>query len=234
MRKTVPTTKISYLEPFCGALGVFRHMSQYGYRKCIGSDLQPDIIRLWKAVKTGTLRLPGSVSKDQYKARCLSKRPSALRAALGFGLGYRGVFCSGFDNGSSTFAALTNSFESTGTYIKSNPRVSFVHKDYRGWRPRGVLIYCDPPYKASSKRSTFRGVAPCFDHQEFWDTMRRWSQNNYVFVSELQAPKDFKCIWSKKVPVSIEVKNRKNYRQERLFVLRKSLADARARSSQNR
>ena len=226
MRHSVPNTNISYLEPFCGALGVFQHMSKYGYKKYIGSDLQPDMIRLWKAVKNGRFRLPSSVSKEQYATICSSKTPSARRAAIAYGLGFRGRFSKGFDNTYSAYRALKNDLQRKTTLLKHNPKIHFVNKDYKSWRPSGMLIYCDPPYKVSnrSKNIYFPNI-PAFDHDQFWDIMRKWSKKNYVFVSELEAPKDFKSIWSKKVPTLIATRDRKNYRRERLFVLRDSPAD---------
>jgi DNA adenine methylase len=36
-----------------------------------------------------------------------------------------------------------------------------------------------------------------FDSNNFWDTVRKWSKNNLVFVSEEKAPSDFVAVWSK-------------------------------------
>jgi hypothetical protein len=35
-----------------------------------------------------------------------------------------------------------------------------------------------------------------FDSDLFWETMRLWSTNNLVIVSELSAPEDFVEIWN--------------------------------------
>jgi len=43
-----------------------------------------------------------------------------------------------------------------------------------------------------------------FNHLKFWDWCRDLSkQGHKVFVSEYNAPTDFKCIWEKNVNVSI-------------------------------
>lgn len=231
MRDAIPPSidpkHMTYLEPFCGALGVFQHMSTYGYKKCIGSDLQPDLIRLWNALKTGSFRIPTkSISKQQYNAVCSSPRPSARRAAIGYGLGFRGRFCKGFDHRPSAIRALTKNLKAKALLLESNPRVHFLNKDYKLWKPTKALVYCDPPYRIKYRSREYFRDAPAFDHKEFWDIMRKWSKKNYVFVSELEAPKDFKCIWSKKVPTHLGgSENKTKYRRERLFVLRKSPAD---------
>ena len=50
----------------------------------------------------------------------------------------------------------------------------------------GSVVYCDPPYKGT------RGYLTAFDHEKFWDWVRR--QVEPVFVSEYSAPEDFKVL----------------------------------------
>ena len=39
-----------------------------------------------------------------------------------------------------------------------------------------------------------------FNHDEFWDWCRLMSmEHNKVYVSEYNAPDDFKCVWQKQV-----------------------------------
>lgn len=52
--------------------------------------------------------------------------------------------------------------------------------------PKGVIIYCDPPY-ASTAEYKKNG----FNHQLFWDWVRKKSKTNKVYVSEYRAPNDF-------------------------------------------
>ena len=51
--------------------------------------------------------------------------------------------------------------------------ISFACMDYRRLDFNGCVIYCDPPYKQTTGYGEF-------DHEEFWDTMRRWSEKNAV------------------------------------------------------
>lgn len=57
------------------------------------------------------------------------------------------------------------------------------------------VIYCDPPYANTKQFANSQN----FNYDEFWETMRQWSKNNYVLISELEAPDDFICIWQKDV-----------------------------------
>ena len=57
-----------------------------------------------------------------------------------------------------------------------------------------MLIYCDPPYQSTEGYSSTGE----FNHELFWETMRIWSKDNCVFISEESAPKDFKVVWRRK------------------------------------
>lgn len=74
------------------------------------------------------------------------------------------------------------------------------------------MVYCDPPYQNTKQFAN--GID--FDYEYFWETIRNWSKNQYVLVSELQAPEDFEVIWSK--PVSRSIKSTdKSFAVEKLF-----------------
>ncbi len=82
--------------------------------------------------------------------------------------------------------------------------VSFLDADtFTSFIPTGMIIYCDPPYmgnklgQLNSNHSTCGNFFQGFDHDEFWSTIRKWSQSNIVIVSESKAPKDFRKIWQK-------------------------------------
>ena len=68
-----------------------------------------------------------------------------------------------------------------------------------------MLIYCDPPYKFTQGYSTGE-----FNHDEFWELMRKWSKHNCVFISEESAPKDFNVIWKRKKRRTLDKQNRFN------------------------
>lgn len=47
--------------------------------------------------------------------------------------------------------------------------------------------------------------------------MRKWSQSNYVLISEMTAPDDFICVWEKSVLRSIKAVD-KSRDTEKIFV----------------
>lgn len=83
------------------------------------------------------------------------------------------------------------------------------------------MIYCDIPYKNSTKYAV-----DDFPYDEFYDWCRQMAKNNIVLVSEYNMPDDFKCIWSKQVCTSINnnrsINDDKNNRTEKLFIYKKN------------
>ena len=212
------TTKINikgYIEPFCGALGVFRHMTD-DYYDCYASDGCEDLIMLWKEVQQNTFKKPNMTEKLWLRLK-ESKNPSALRAYAGFGCSFSGQW---FISYSQNYIGDRNqNNESYNGLMKIQPfikNIKFSHKDYRKYSRKlekgGYLIYCDPPYANSSLKH--KASSYDFNHEEFWNIMRLWRKwGNIVVISERSVPKDFKCIWKK----SLKNIDHKKY-SDKLFI----------------
>lgn len=223
MCSAIPPYKVSgYLEPFCGSLGVFKNMVSCGYKKNYASDVHKDLILMWNALKNDQLNLPANMNYSKWKKLKDQKEPSALRGAIGFGLSFGGDFFSGYiqkyasDSGRDFYTELKNSLNKIQPII-NKPNVNFYNKNYYDWNPKNMLIYCDPPYKNTTQYKT-----DTFDFKRFWDTIRKWSKSNYVFVSEENAPSDFKSVWyiSKKRTLNKKIRFD---RGEHLFVYKHGL-----------
>lgn len=60
--------------------------------------------------------------------------------------------------------------------------------------PANSIIYCDPPYNGTTK------YKDSFDSDAFWQWCRdKAKEGHTVYVSEYNAPEDFKCIWEKQI-----------------------------------
>ena len=205
-----------YFEPFMGMAGVFRHMIGSNGRECIGCDAHEDLMIMWSSIQKGWVP-PTHISMDLHKV-LKTEPPSAIRAFAGFGCSYMGRFFSGFSDSS---RQSYNQIMSFSEKIMSN-RVRFLdHSDYTKHSPVNMTIYCDPPYIESGKSNNLVSQFNCFDHSVFWETIRTWSKNNIVFISETRSPADFVCIWEKRVGRNFYKKTgfhgEKNDRCERLF-----------------
>ena len=61
---------------------------------------------------------------------------------------------------------------------------------------KGYVIYCDPPYRNTTKYKTGD-----FPYENFYNWCRELSEDNIVLISEYNMPKDFKCIWVKETKI---------------------------------
>lgn len=91
--------------------------------------------------------------------------------------------------------------------------VSFRQADYRSYNPQHSTVYCDPPY---ANTCHYRAVGG-FNRDEFWETMRVWSVDNAVIISEYVAPNDFECIAEFPTKLGLRTSSGQNDRIERLF-----------------
>lgn len=92
--------------------------------------------------------------------------------------------------------------------------IMFGISDYRDLGDMSdYCIYVDWPYKGTKQYANSDG----FNYEEAWETVRRWSKSNIVFVSELDCPyDDFECIWQQEVSRSIKATD-KSRAVEKLF-----------------
>ena len=196
LKELVEERKIKgYIEPFCGALGVMRHMINEKF-PCYASDGCEDVIMLWKDVQRSKFNNP-CMTKEKWLELKKSNIPSSDRAFAAFGCSYGGQWFQGYVGDYDSSGNLDSVYR--GVRNMGVNTVTFSHKDYKEINVElgGYLVYCDPPY--IDGRNTF-GSSFTFDTVEFWNTVRRWrSLGNIVVVSERSAPKDFDCIWSKKL-----------------------------------
>lgn len=199
-----------YLEPFVGGANIVSGL----LGKRMAADACEDLIMLYVALQRGW-KPPTSISEEEYKAAKADKVPSALRAFIGFGCSFSGKWFGGYarDPKSDRNYALNaaNSLEKLRPHIQD---VEFLCADYKAFNPSGLIIYCDVPYIGTTGYS----AVGKFNHGDFWQTAREWSQNNTVLTSSYEAPEDFKCVLE--ISTKTDMGNNKNEkipRIERVF-----------------
>ena len=209
---------LEYVEPFVGFCGVMKHFGGDQNRpgSIKGYDANKDVIEMWKALQTGW-KPPIRCSRAKYNELKHSNEHSAERGFVGVACGYSGIFFAGYreklnyKSGSQSSMAMTS--RSVIKTANDLDRVKFINKSYEELSPKNCLVYCDPPYKDNKYSSEF---FVDFDTDEFWETMRRWSKDNIVVVSERIAPDDFNCIW--KSTVDVIHSNKTKNEVEKLFI----------------
>ncbi|MBR4313427.1 MAG: DNA adenine methylase [Lachnospiraceae bacterium] len=227
-----------YIEPFCGGANV---IDKVYCKQRIGADNNSYLIALLDGIANKGFVPYETVSKELYdKARQAFYDKSniftnAELGCIGFLASYNGRF---FDGG---FAKAGYEQTKNGPryrdYYQESKRnllnqanalkgIRFVNIDYESLinsylndnSNYKVLFYCDPPYANTKQYATSVG----FDHERFWENMRRLSKKTYVLISEENAPADFECIWDKAVSRSIKAQA-KSTASEKLFIYREGL-----------
>lgn len=210
-----------WVEPFVGGANMIDKV--HGNR--IGADANKYVIALLKEMQTQIPFNPPHIGEKEFKEikDNMDKFPDWLIGFAGFNLTFGAKFLGNY----SRAVAGDKSYENEVKYnriARNNllaqqgniTNVNFIHCDYKELKiPSNSLIYCDPPYEKTTKYTT--GL----NHSEFWEWCRdRAKEGHTVFVSEYNAPDDFKCIWEKDVITNINAYNNNNKdkkRVEKLF-----------------
>ena len=193
LRICPPGSVKGYIEPFCGSLGVMRHMTELGYKRYYAYDYCLDLILLWKQLIEGKFRKP-KMTKEKWK-KLRNSESSALRAFAGFGCSFGGQWFRGYASDYEKVDSVSVAYRSLVNIKPKIKSVVFKQSDYKKLKPKGYLIYCDPPYSKTHCKGW--GCKDVFNKHEFWDKVREWSKDNTVIVSEYSAPRGFKSIWKK-------------------------------------
>ena len=200
--------KMSIFSPFAGMLSIeLELMKNDNRRKIIANDLNSDLILFWKGLLNGW-KPKKYCNESKYNSLKKSKNHSKERGycltAFGFGGifggGYRPKYQNKYQSTSQTESQYNKLLDVVDYFKEDGNKWTFKNKNYIDFNPKGKLIYADPPYKSSLKKSENKYLRN-FDIDEFWETMIKWGKNNLVFVSEEHIPskykKYFKLIWKK-------------------------------------
>ena len=213
-----------YFEPFVGGANV---IDKINCNTKIGADLNRYLIALLKHVQSDG-ELPNSITKEEYddvrsafNNQDTSSYDGWYVGAVGFLASYNGRWFDGgyarpgYENAKNGQRYRDYYRESKDNLLKQAPDlkdIHFLYGDYKLADPHGMLIYCDPPYANTKQFANSKD----FDYDIFWQTMREWSKDNIVYISELNAPDDFECVWEQEVSRSIKAAD-KSKAVEKLF-----------------
>ena len=210
---------MDYVEPFVGYAHILRRVENK--RSYAASDANPLLMALLRAVQRGkTIPHITAVEYDRLKHE---RGVSLRRAVAAFTYSFNGKEWGGYTakyKGCASTGARNPPDERRRYYDKLYENEQFCsarlsETSYIRLHPRHKLIYCHPPYEDTTGYRTGD-----FDHDRFWDTMRAWSRDNIVFVSEYKAPPDFVCVTKLKKQMSLRGAHHKETRIERLFTHR--------------
>lgn len=219
LQKSLDDTGLNYFEPFCGGCNIIDKI--VAPRK-FASDNNKYLIALWDHLINNPNDIYPEEITHEYYSDIRSNKDNYddwLVGYIGFLASYNGRF---FDGGYaktiiSKAGVERNYYDEAKrnilAQVKDLQGVVFACKQYWETHPHNMVVYCDPPYKDTKQYSTSKN----FDHDKFWQTMREWSKDNIVYISEEQAPDDFEVIWEQEVTRTQD--NRKREKAtEKLFM----------------
>ena len=215
-----------YIEPFVGGANMIDKI------KCnnkIGYDINPYLIALLNHVKLTTDDIPEEITREHYYD-VKSNKENYEDWYVGL-IGFCGSFSATFwgsyaTNGNNPKYKKTPFNESRNNIIKQSVNlkdVIFECKDYKDLgNLSGYVIYCDAPYKGVT------GYRFKFNHEEYYEWLRKMSVSNIVLISEYEMPDDFECIWKKDVICQVSSQNKlktnnSNKRCEKLFMYKNGI-----------
>lgn len=186
-----------YVELFAGGCNVIDKVK--GNR--LASDKNEYLIEMWYELtegKTFIEEIPKELydrARNEFNKKINNEFTLAEIGWIGFMASYNGRFFDGGYNGNYKKRNYTKeSINNIKKQIDSMVGVEFSSGNYNEVIiPDNSILYCDIPYKNTKQYSTSKN----FNHSNFWKWCKEMTKKGHeVFISEYNAPKDFKCVWS--------------------------------------
>ena len=216
-----------YLEPFVGGANM---IDKIQCNNKIGYDIHEELIELLKYAQKFSMLLPETVSENIYKdvKNNKDKYEKWYVGLVGFcgsfGAKYFGGFARRYNKDRTLFDVPRQAINSLRKQSKSNnfKNIKFVHSNFLDININNLkdyVIYCDPPYRDTTKYNT-----ETFPYEKFYEWLKKLSIHNTVLISEYSMPDEFECIWQKELKTSLGSginKNSNKTRIEKLFTYKK-------------
>lgn len=206
----------TFVDLFCGSCNIISKIDDNRLR--IANDKHKYLIAMWKALQDGW-QMPNNTSEEEYKYIKDNKDENLpLTGFVGFGLSYSGKWFGGYCRSSKDRNYCLNAKNSNNKILNTIMDVKFYNLNYDEVPiPNGALVYCDLPYKNTTPYC--KSEVGEFNHDEFYDWVRKNSDNYDIYVSEYKQniPDDFKIVWEKNSKK--DIRNKNNIREETVEVL---------------
>ena len=209
-----------YWEPFVGGANMIDKI-KCDYKR--GSDSHKYLIALLRHVQQTTIDLPYTVTEKEYNAVKLSPDdyPDWYVGLVGFCASYNGKWFGGYANNVETkIGTVRNYTDEAIRNIRKQSlslnKIAFECRDFSKYsadEEENLVIYCDPPYRDTTKYATGN-----FDYEKFYAWCKDMAKNNVVLISEYWMPEDgFECIWQRSIKCTLDKASRTD-KVERLYI----------------
>lgn len=208
-----------YIEPFCGGCNIIDKVDHDVIR--MANDSNKYIVSLLSHISKG-FPIPDYISKEEYiNVRNNKDKFSDWYVGFaGFVCSFRGKFFGGYvkNHVIKKDGTIENYQKEQIDNLKRQANdligIQYSIRSYMDLEINNCVIYCDPPYKNTTNYSN----EDSFNHELFWNWCREQpSKGNKIYISEYNAPNDFKCVWEKDVTVTLSGK--KKTASEKLFTV---------------
>jgi len=184
--------------------------------KRIGADVNPHLVDALIVIRDCISDLPKN-NKDFTEADYKELRKSddyKYKGYAGFAFSYSGKWLGGWRrDGKGERDYVREAYRNAVNQSPKLQGVRFVETSYQDLEIKpNSIIYCDPPYEGTTK------YKDAFNHAEFWQWCRdKANEGHKVFISEYNAPNDFKCLWQKEIVSSLTKQTGSKTGVEKLF-----------------
>lgn len=210
-----------YLEPFVGGANM---IDKIKCKNRIGCDIHKQLIALLQYTQEHKEDLPERILEDEYKTVQSNKEnyPDWYLGLVGFCASFGAKYFGGYardsksDNSGKWSEGAIKNLKKQLPQIKEVKFKNIRFQDLPLDKINEYVIYCDIPYKGTTKYKT-----DDFPYEEFYEWVKAASINNIVLISEYSMPDEFICIWSKETKTLLDSNKNKddenNVRVEKLF-----------------
>lgn len=210
-----------YLEPFVGGANL---IDKIQCTNKIGVDIHEELIELLKYVQEFSSLLPERILENTYNdvKNNKEKYEKWYLGLVGFCSSFGAKYFGGYardskeDNSGKWSAGAINNLKKQAPNLQGIKFINASFLDLPKDKIKGYVIYCDPPYRNTTKYKTEE-----FPYEEFYKWVKEMSIHNTVLISEYNMPDEFECIWSKESKVNFdsnrESNDKNNIRIEKLF-----------------
>ena len=198
-----------FIDLFAGGMNL---VDKVDYQHKVACDINQYVISLWKEIqRNGMKNIPSNVTEDMYY-RVKDAFINGKQDYEDYITGFVAICCSYGSGWFNSYAHYNtkrdedhikeayNGIKKQVDKFKYLDKTVFEHMDYQNIEGfvdlKNAVIYADPPYAGTKK------YISDFDNFAFWDWVREIIRKygTPIYVSEYDAPSDFKCVWQKDVP----------------------------------
>lgn len=187
----------TFIDCCCGGCNIIKDIKA---KNKIGIDKNENLIAFLQEISNGTFQIPETKPSIEIWNDCKYNSNSTVSPAM---KGFVGIFCSyraagfyksGYIHGEAGEKQYKGRCNTLKKEIHKYKDINFIAADLSEiLKYNNCVIYVDPPYKSGYHEYD---VDKNFNYERFWNIIREASKNNYVFVSEQEAPEDFSEIWT--------------------------------------